>query len=129
MNLLSEQIVHIDEWNKFHNFMMSCVVDYLKHGLVKAESINLNRIKQIDKTCSEFIEFADAYFVYNAWMDKREFLQNFKDLYPNLEFISSHQFTKWVRNYCIDFGFTYDDKSSGGNAFFILLKKEVKYAG
>lgn len=110
------------EWDKFYFFMMNCLVEYLQNGLVKVESIRLDQSRLEEKSCQEFVEFAQAYLEINTWLDKRQYMSMFYELYPNMEKISSHKFTKWVTNYSSNYGYEYATKSSGGDYLFILRK-------
>ncbi len=109
-----------EEWNKFYHFMMSCVQEYLKFGLVTVEPLNLNRMKLEDNNCPEFISFAEQYFEINKWLDKREMFAIFKEFYPGFEDLSSHRFTKMTKDYLMKMGYEYEDKSTGGGYLFII---------
>ncbi|RTY96042.1 primase-helicase family protein [Flavobacterium sp. GT3R68] len=113
-----------EEWNKFYFFMMTCVMDYLKNGLIKPESINLRKNRMIDQSCPQFIEFAKENITFNKWIDKRNIFQIFQSSYPEIEDLSSHKFTKWIKDYGVSFGSAYEDKSTGGIYLFILNKHE-----
>nr|WP_315160854.1 hypothetical protein [uncultured Flavobacterium sp.] len=109
-----------EEWNKFYQFMMSCVQEYLRFGLITAEPLNLNRLKLEDNNCPEFIEFAEQYLEINKWLDKREIFAIFKEFYPGFEDLSSHRFTKMTKDYLMKMGYEYEDKSTGGGYLFII---------
>jgi hypothetical protein len=111
-----------EEWNKFYLFMMSCLQDYLKYGLINVETLNLNRAKLEDNNCPEFIDFAENYIASNKWIDKREIIAIFKEFHPAFEDISSHKFTKMIKDYVMKMEYEYDDKSSGGEFLFIIKK-------
>lgn len=111
-----------EEWNKFYLFMMSCVQDYLKSGLVTVEPLNLNRLKLEDNNCPEFIDFAEQYFVINEWIDKREMIAIFKEFYQGFEDLSSHRFTKMIKDFAVKKELEYDHNSTGGNYLFIIKK-------
>jgi hypothetical protein len=115
-----------DEWNSFYYFLMSCIQDYLKNGLIIADPINLDKGKKQSYSCNEFIEFAEIILERNKWQDKREFRQLFEEYYPNRAGISSHLFTKWLKDYAIEIGCNYEDKSTGGDYIFIIRDKEVE---
>lgn len=112
-----------EEWNKFYLFMMSCVQDYLKTGLVTVEPLNLNRLKLEDNSCPEFIDFAEQYIVINEWIDKREMITIFKEFYPGFEDLSSHRFTKMIKDFAVKKELEYDHNSTGGNYLFIIKKE------
>lgn len=85
-----------EEWSSFDNFMMSCISDYLKLGVVEAKSINLGKRKQIEHTNKEFV----------AWMDEKietgyikpEFDYDKKDLHNEfLEAYPEYKEEKWLK--------------------------------
>ena len=111
------------EWQKFHHFMMRCVQEYLKHGLIKVASINLGKAKLEDKTCIEFVEFADEFVEFGNWQDKREFEDVFRGLYPKYSELSSHIIRKWLDIYSTHKGIGLELKSSASNYFFRIRKE------
>lgn len=113
------------EWNKFYFFMMDCVREYLKNGLVEANPINLNQNKIFSKTNKEFIEFADKNFITNNWINKREIEKLFRQKYTNYSDLSPHRFSKWIEDYSIFKNLTYTKSSTGSEYLFKLSKKEV----
>jgi hypothetical protein len=113
-----------EEWNKFYFFMMTCVMDYFTYGLIEAKPINLRKNRMIEGSCPEFIEFAKSHIPFNQWIDKRELVAVFQGFYTVVEGLSSHTFTKWIKDYAVNLGCEYADKSTGGAYLFILEKKE-----
>jgi hypothetical protein len=117
-----------DQWNKFYLFMMTCLQDYLRNGLIEVDSINLEKTKSDSKSCPEFVEYANSNFTPNEWRDKRATKKEFEESYPQVEVVSSHIFSKWITNFSNDNGCDFHTKNSGGTYSFILTKKEMKYA-
>lgn len=113
-----------DEWSSFFDFMMACVQEYLKNGLLNAPEINLRRGKMIGNSCEEFIEYANNTILLNEWLDKRKFQNDFQEKYLNIDKVSSHIFNKWIDNYAKSIGGSYETKSTGGDYIFIIKKKE-----
>lgn len=113
-----------DEWSKFFDFMMGCVQEYLKYGLLNAPEINLRKERIVDKSCKEFVEFADENIILNEWGDKRQFQQDFSNKYIKFKDVTPHIFNKWIENYAISLGGLYETKSTGGNYKFIIKKEE-----
>lgn len=114
-----------EEWNKFYFFMFSCVQYYLTNGLVTVPNLNLINSKLLDKTCSEFVEYAKVYFERNTWLDKREKLEEFQTLFPDkYSKLSSKQFTIWSKAYAESINCEYDDKPSGGGLYFRFIRIE-----
>jgi len=112
------------EWNKFDTFLISCCVDYFRHGVIEAETINLKRRTLIDHTSCEFVDFMDDFFAtgsvpvsvqadgqkmifslklrFDKKIDKNDFYQAFTGAYPsdwNTKNLKQRRLTKWLRNY------------------------------
>lgn len=111
------------EWNRFDTFMIGCVVDYLKYGIIEAPSINLHRRTLIDHTCHEFVDFMDDFIKtgqiklkeasadlfdgndiikleYGEKIDKKALYAAFIEQYPNdYSRLQQKTFTKWIRAY------------------------------
>jgi len=113
-----------EQWNKFYFFMMTCVMDYFIYGLIEAQPLNLRKNRMIEGSCFEFIDFAKDNVTFNQWVDKRLLLNVFQELYPQMAGLTSNTFTKWIKDYSVNQGSKYADKSSGGTYSFILEKKE-----
>lgn len=92
------------EYQRFDNFMMACVVDYLKVGIIMPDTINLDVRKLIDETSEIFINWMDDLGIehekeynktelFRLWMDfdddNRPRNLDFKWMKPRL-------FTKWL---------------------------------
>lgn len=112
-----------DEWNMFDCFMMDCVQLFLSEGLIEAKSLKKEVNKLIQLTSPEFHNFIskDAITI-GKWIDKNEFLQQFKDAYPNLEDIKSNSLTRWVKKYAEENDLEYTDKKTGEKFEFKLIK-------
>jgi len=112
-----------EEWNKFFYFMMTCVEDYLKNGLIKVASINIEKAKLTQTSSQKFVEFADEHMKFNDWLDKRKFQESFKRQFPLIENVSPHIFTKWIYNYSRNNLGKYESKSSGSRYLFKVRKE------
>lgn len=117
------------EWDNFYLFMAGCIQAYLKNGLIIAEPINLKRNKLINATSQEFIAFMQTGVVdLDKWICKKSTLDLFISEYPQFRNITSHQFTKWMKMYCIQSNLNYKDKKSGPKFEFILEPKVEDFA-
>jgi len=108
------------EWNAFDALMMHCLQVYLQNGLIIPKPINLVTNKLVSNTCAEFVEYMNASGKINQWIDKREFHPEFIEKYPMHRHVTSHQFTKWLKEFANSRGLFYQDKSAGGKYSFIL---------
>jgi len=97
-----------DEWLKFDNFMMNCITLYLKHGVIEASPINLDKRKQIQHTNLDFVEFMEEK-IENGEIrrgpdyDKTELHNKFLANYPEYEYDRwlkrTGNFTKYLKRY------------------------------
>jgi len=58
----------------------------------------------------------------NEWIDKREMIAIFKEFYQGFEDLSSHRFTKMIKDFAVKKELEYDHNSTGGNYLFIIKK-------
>jgi len=115
-----------DEWNRFDLLMMENVQTFLNNSLVEAPPINLIKNKLICCTNPEFREFSKKEFTNDLWLDKDPLLTKFKLKYPVHKNTTSHQFTKWVKEYGKIYGLEYESKNPGGVQQFILKSNSIK---
>lgn len=111
------------QWNQFDEFMMSCAILYLEEGLITPDPINIVKNKLVSNTCVEFIDFMNG-ITLDTWSDKRALYEDFIKKYPEHSRITSHQFTKWKKEFAFQNNLEYQDKSSGGDYTFILKTTE-----
>jgi len=97
-----------DEWQKFDNFMMSCVHDYLLAGIINPSTINLEARKLRDETSAEFINFMlDREIEHEKAYNKKELYKAFAEVDEegrarNLDvakFLKPKMFTQWLRHW------------------------------
>jgi len=104
-----------DDWCEFDNYMIRCLSNYLRTGLVKSKFVNL-KIRQLSaETCHEFIEWCglvDTHHNREVMMQtdmrlyKNELYANFVDEYPDYGprgrmSVSRTKFYKWLIAYGI----------------------------
>jgi len=133
-----------DEWCEFDNYMIGCLQDYMKHGLVKSKFVNL-KIRQLSAaTCHEFLEWcgligtnnvndklAKGYKVYknDLYLD---FVDDNPDFAPKSKMtVSRTKFNKWLEAYSM---FKYDckpeaDRDSVGRWLRFRTKHELETNG
>jgi len=109
-----------DEWNRFDLLMMENAQSFLNNGLIEATPINLTKNKLVCCTNPEFRNFSKKEFVNDVWLEKEPLIEKFKSEYPVHKNTTSHQFTKWVKEYGEVYGLEYDSKNPGGIQQFIL---------
>jgi hypothetical protein len=104
-----------DDWCEFDNYMIGCLTNYLKTGLVKSKFVNL-KIRQLSaETCHEFIEWCGLVDTHHnrevmlqpdTRLYKNELYSNFVDEYPDYGprgrmSVSRTKFYKWLIAYGI----------------------------
>jgi len=88
-------------WNQFDNFMLYCVYQYMRNGLIKPSEINLNRRKLIEETKRDFVEYMDKVQKIKSGQEynRLEVLNDFKKYYPEFENLKTTTFTKYLNAY------------------------------
>jgi len=67
------------EWARFDAFMMHCVEQYFRHGLILPETIHLEARKLKDETCTEFITFMEELeIVHEKSYNQKELFEQFQ---------------------------------------------------
>jgi len=104
-----------DDWCEFDNYMIGCLTNYLRTGLVKSKFVNL-KIRQLSaETCHEFIEWCGLVDTHHnrevmlqpdTRLYKNELYSNFIDEYPDYGprgrmSVSRTKFYKWLIAYGI----------------------------
>jgi len=104
-----------EDWCEFDNYMIGCLTNYIKTGLVKSKFVNL-KIRQLSaETCHEFIEWCglvdthqnrEVMLQTDTRLYKNELYSNFVDEYPDYGprgrmSVSRTKFYKWLIAYGI----------------------------
>ena len=104
-----------DDWCEFDNYMIGCLMNYLRTGLVKSKFVNL-KIRQLSaETCHEFIEWCglvdthhnrEVALQLDTRLYKNELYANFVDEYPDYGprgrmTVSRTKFYKWLISFSI----------------------------
>jgi hypothetical protein len=102
-----------EDWCEFDNYMIGCLTNYIKTGLVKSKFVNL-KIRQLSaETCHEFIEWCglvdthqnrEVMLQTDTRLYKNELYSNFVDEYPDYGprgrmSVSRTKFYKWLMAY------------------------------
>ncbi|WP_161891164.1 hypothetical protein [Pontibacter russatus] len=89
-----------EEWNRFDNFMLSCLQLYLEKGLQEVR-VNYEERALLQTTSEEFVAFMDTQ-EYNVEHDvnalKERFLFQNADFYEDKDF-NKRKFQGWIRTY------------------------------
>lgn len=106
----------LKEWQKFDNFMIWCIQQYLDLGLVKYEHQNLKKRKYIKQTSFEFTEWVeDGNLPTNERLDKKLLFDNFIEEYPDFKkWLTRKKFAMWLDLRAEYDGYKIDKGSSNG---------------
>jgi hypothetical protein len=113
-----------EEWNRFYNVIIQCLQVFLKNGLIDSEPINLGLSKLINKSSSEFVEWADLKLAPATLYDKKRLYDGFVKAYPELSGkVKQSNFTRWLRNWA-EYKKLVTTESHSGDSRFIQFSTE-----
>jgi len=124
-----------EDWNeqdfqKFDNYMVTCLQSFIKDGLQELEPKNLRLRKLIGATNKDFIDWMDEmeHVQLNNQNAKAYIFEKFVE--ENKDFDNRHfkrkTFNLWIRKYADYNGLEYVDGSSGGKRWFKLIGTPTK---
>lgn len=125
------------EWQRFDNFMLQCVADYLKFGIIAPNTINLEARKLRDETAPEFIAWMeDKAIEHEKQYEKSELFKAFGDVDENgkcrlsgFHWLKQRQFTTWLKwwaQYRPEIAGFKEYRSSGKDFIIFFLDAPVK---
>lgn len=122
------------EWLSFDNFMVSCICDYLKFGVIEAENINLGKRKQIEHTNPDFVGWMDDMFEsgelkpefeYDKKILHNAFLESYPDFKEDRLLKQLRNFTNYMSTYAENSDFLSGSAQRRGNGKqFIKFRKK-----
>lgn len=113
------------EWNAFYSFMLRCNQYYLQNGFAEYRYVNLTKKKLIDETKPEFEEFITE-FALCVEHNKKELFERFKKEYEDYGQMRQNTFSKWIKVYAELYELEIQERKSGCNRYFTLMKKGEK---
>jgi hypothetical protein len=127
-----------EDWSQFDNYMISCLKNYLRTGLIKSRFVNL-KIRQLSAdTCHEFIEWcglvdnndSSNVLPLNVRLYKNELYNNFVEEYPDYGArgkmtISRTKFYKWLVAYAIYKEGIMPEEDRDHIGRWIIIKKRI----
>lgn len=97
-----------DDWCEFDNYMINCLIGYLRTGLVKGDFKNQTTRNLSSDTSHEFIEWVglvnsdmviEPAIPLNTRLYKNDLYYKFTDEYPDHRKLSRQEFYKWLKSY------------------------------
>jgi len=119
----------LEDFKKFDNYMIYCLMAYLKNGLIKQNSKNLKLRKFIAETQMEFYEFAEDMELLprNKRNNKTELYNKFIDEYQDFKkWLQVKTFVKWIDKYCKYKEFEFLEGNTQGNRWFEIVDKNLE---
>jgi len=113
----------VEDWNLFYNTMIHCLQVFLINGLVESEPINLKLTKLINRTCEEFVDWAEVAIQPDNQYNKKRLYDNFIKTYPEYKnAVRQRDFTLWLRAWGLYKNYQTIESHSGD-------ERNIKYAG
>lgn len=85
------------DWNRFDNFMVFNLQNYLESGLVAAPLENASRKRYIQETCSEFVEFMEEYqFDTFGAIYYKSLLESFQQVHKEYSKLTNKKWGSWI---------------------------------
>ena len=126
-----------DDWCEFDNYMIGCLTNYLRTGLVKSKFVNL-KIRQLSaESCHEFIEWCglvdsterNVMLQTDVRLYKNELYSNFVEEYPDYGprgrmSISRTKFYKWLIAYAMYKEGTMPEEDRDQQGRWIIIKSK-----
>jgi len=85
------------DWNRFDNFMVFNLQNYLESGLVAAPLENASRKRYIQETCSEFVEFMEEYqFDTFGAIYYKSLLEAFQHTHKEYSKLTNKKWGSWI---------------------------------
>lgn len=100
------------DWNTFYNFMLQCVVAYMRYGLIEPDMPDINARIRKAQIGLDFLDWADDYFdgKYNKILDDEVCYNAYKAALSRKEesWAKKKTFTKKVMGWCEIRGYQYN---------------------
>lgn len=110
------------EWNRFYQFMISCIQLYLNKGLMVADPIHIAERHLIQSTTPEFIALMEGVPRDKEFL-KRDILKDYNLNVSRKGEITQRRFTGWVRLYCTARNLDLRERKSREKYYFAMFNK------
>jgi len=114
------------EWNRFYKFLMECVQEYFKKGLIPLEAKNLNKNLLLQHTSEVFYDWVEQQdFEVNKRYSRDEYFASFKqDYFGESRDFTVQKFNRWMKEYAESKNWVYQLKRSNSLNYFTFEKVE-----
>jgi hypothetical protein len=104
------------EWSRFYSFMIYCLQQFLKKGIVNPGfNVAIRKLKM--EATSQFIEFAQS-IEYGVKHNKKKVYDDFYSKYPDHHKIEMTTFRNWLKYIADAFNLKFTETHSGNENFF-----------
>lgn len=112
-----------ERWQNFDLYMIHCIQQYLKNGLVEPPHINIQRRKLITEVGLELIEFLDEQLLTKTKLHKKELLNEFKQgNYVSIKYFPTQKsFTVRVKKYFEFKNILYRETPANTKAYYEII--------
>jgi len=104
------------EWHKYYRFIIFCVQEFLKKGLIEP-SFNVAERKLKMEVSPEFMDFLDDIPIGEK-ANKKIVYDNFYTKFPGHYKVEMTTFRNWLKFFADAFGFEFNESHSGNDNFF-----------
>lgn len=111
------------EFQRFDNYIVSCVQLYLKNGLMQQEAKNIRLRKFIMETSQDFYYWISdrTNFSFNQYLDKAAMYEAFVNDYTDYrKWLRKNKFSIWVNKYASFMGLKFNETHSGSIRYFMI---------
>ena len=119
-----------EEFQKFDNYMVHCLQQYLTYGLITPSAKNLKQRKLIAQTSKDFLDWiSDDNIQFHDRINKADFFQKFthENQDYNNKIFKRNTFNRWIQKYCIYKGYEFDQGSSNGIKWFTVVDPKTSH--
>lgn len=115
------------QWYDFDLYMIHCIQQYLKNGLVQPPQINIQQRKLITEVGLELIEFLDEQLLTKTKLHKKELLNEFRQgNYVSFKYLPTQKsFTVRVKKYFEFKNILYRETPANTKAYYEILKEDA----
>jgi hypothetical protein len=106
-----------EEWRKFYYFIIYCIQEFLKKGIVEPMfNVAIRKLKM--EATQEFIDYMGSNGPYGEKANKKTVYDDFYSKNPGHHTIEMTTFRNWSKYFADAYGFTFTESHSGNENFF-----------